>query len=354
MAGTRAIGLDIGTSAVRAAQLAYTKKDVVLEKFGQVPLPEGAVRDGEVVDPVPVIAALKDLWRAERFSSKDVVLGVANHRVVVREVELPWIPPADLQAALPFQVQEMLPMPVESAVLDFHPVEEFAGPAGQAMLRGLLVAASRDMVLANVRCVEAAGLTATSVDLTSFAVLRSLGRRLDVDVRAEALVDVGAQVTNIVIHAAGVPRFVRILLRGGQEVTDAVAEHLGIDTADAEILKHSASLDGAGDDDLLIGEDVTRAVADGAQALIDELRGSLDYYSSTHPNEPVDRVVVSGGGALLHGFAGRLSHATRLPVVTGDPLAALRTGRVGMDIVTLDRLSPSTAVPVGLAMGAVR
>ena len=353
MAGTRAIGLDIGTSAVRAAQLAYTKKDVVLEKFGQVPLPEGAVRDGEVVDPAPVVAALRELWRSERFSSKKVVLGVANHRVVVREVELPHIPPADLQAALPFQVQEMLPMPVDTAVLDFHPVEEFAGAAGQAMLRGLLVAASREMVLANVRCVEAAGLTTTSVDLTSFAVLRSLGRRMDVDVRAEALVDVGAQVTNIVVHAAGVPRFVRILLRGGQEVTDAVAEHLGIDTADAEVLKHSASLDGVGDEGL-VGDDVTRAVADGAQALIDELRGSLDYYSSTHPSEPVDRVVVSGGGALLHGFADRLSQATRLPVVTGDPLAALRTGRVGMDLVTLDRLSPSTAVPVGLALGAVR
>jgi type IV pilus assembly protein PilM len=353
VAGTRTIGLDIGSSAVRAAQLAFTRTEVVLEKLGQVPLPEGAVRDGEVVDPAPVVAALRELWRAERFATKNVVLGVANHRVVVREVELPHIPPRDLQAALPFQVQEMLPMPVETAVLDFHPVEQFAGAAGQAMLRGLLVAASRDMVLANVRCAEAAGLSVSSVDLTSFAVLRSLGRRLDVDVRAEALVDVGAQVTNIVVHSAGVPRFVRILLRGGQEVTDAVAEHLGVAQEDAEALKRSAGAEGL-DEAWAADDDVARVVADGAQALIDELRGSLDYYSSTHPDEPVDRVVVSGGGAALHGFADRLSQATRLPVVTGDPLGALRTDRLGIDPVELDRLSPSTAVPVGLAMGALR
>lgn len=352
MAGNVAIGLDIGANAVRAAQLAFTKEDVVLERFGLVPLPEGAVRDGEVVDAPVVVAALRQLWAQERFASTKVVVGVANHRVVVRQVDLPHIPPADLQAALPFQVQDMLPMPVESAVLDFHPVQEFTDATGQAMLRGLLVAASKEMVLANVRCVEAAGLTATSVDLTSFAVLRSLGR-LDVDVAAEALVDVGAQVTNIVIHAAGVPRFVRILLRGGQEVTDAVAEHLGIGHADAEELKVSTSADGTGVDGS-VDPGLSQAIADGSQALIDELRGSLDYYSSSHPGEPVDRVVVSGGGALLDGFVDRLSHATRLPVVTGDPLAPLRTGRVGMDIVTLDRLAPSTAVPVGLAMGALR
>jgi type IV pilus assembly protein PilM len=353
VAAHRTIGLDIGTSAVRAAQVAYTKKDVVLEKFGQVPLPEGAVRDGEVVDPAPVVAALRKLWRAERFATKRVVLGVANHRVVVREVELPWIPPRDLQAALPFQVQDMLPMPVENAVLDFHPVEQFAGPAGQAMLRGLLIAASREMVLGNVRAVEAAGLTASSVDLTSFAVLRSLGRPLDADVRAEALVDVGAQVTNVVVHSAGVPRFVRILLRGGQEITDAVAEHLGVAQADAEVLKRATGPDAADEDGLVHG-DVARVVADSAQELIDELRGSLDYYSSTHPHEPVDRVVVSGGGALLHGFAGRLSEVTRLPVVTGDPLRRVRTDRLGIDPAVLDRLSPSTAVPVGLALGGAR
>ena len=89
MAGRPAIGLDIGTSGVRAAELSFGKGRVTLEKFGQVALPTGAVRDGEVVDPDAVAEALRELWSATRLSTKKVVLGVANGRVIVRQVDLP-------------------------------------------------------------------------------------------------------------------------------------------------------------------------------------------------------------------------------------------------------------------------
>ena len=97
MAGRSAIGLDIGTSGVRAAELSFGKGQVTLEKFGQVALPEGAVRDGEVIDPDAVGAAIKQLWSHTKFSSKKVVIGVANQKVIVRQVDLPWMPADELQ-----------------------------------------------------------------------------------------------------------------------------------------------------------------------------------------------------------------------------------------------------------------
>ena len=124
MAGRSAIGLDIGTSGVRAAELSFGKGQVTLEKFGQVALPEGAVRDGEVVDPDAVAAAIKQLWAHTKFTSKKVVIGVANQKVVVRQVDLPWMPADELKKSLAFQVQDFVPMPVDQAVLDFHPLEE--------------------------------------------------------------------------------------------------------------------------------------------------------------------------------------------------------------------------------------
>lgn len=346
---TTAIGLDIGTSGVRAAELSFGKGDAVtLEKFGQVALPEGAVRDGEVLDPSAVTAALRQLWTATKFSHKKVVLGVANQRVVVRQVELPALPPADLKRSLPFQVQDYLPMPVEDAVLDFHAVETVPGESGD-MVRGLLVAASRETVMANVRATQAAGLRVNMVDLTSFAVLRSVGTRRDSEVETEALVDIGARVTNIVVHADGVPRFVRILLMGGQDITDSVAEKLGVPLAEAEGIKQSLGLVGAGGE----YERASRVVDSVTQNFLDEVRGSLDYYAASNPGFPIDRVVVSGGGSCLLGLAERLGSTTRFDVVAGDPMSGMQIGRTGLSEQQLAFIQPLAAVPVGLALGAV-
>ena len=133
------MGLDIGTSGVRAAELSLGKGGATLERFGQVALPPGAVRDGEVVDVDVVAQAIKQLWAQAKFGSKKVVVGVANQKVVVRQVDLPWLPLKELRESLAFQVQDFIPMPVEQAILDFHPLEEFTSESGARMLRVLLV-----------------------------------------------------------------------------------------------------------------------------------------------------------------------------------------------------------------------
>ena len=127
MAGRAAVGLDIGASGVRAAELSFGKGPATLERFGQVALPPGAVRDGEIVDNDAVAHAVRQLWSQAKFSSKKVALGVANQRVIVRQVDLPWLPMPELKKSLAFQVQDFVPMPVEQAILDVHPLEEFTG-----------------------------------------------------------------------------------------------------------------------------------------------------------------------------------------------------------------------------------
>ena len=87
----KVVGLDIGTTAVRAAEVSVRRGQVVLERVGQAGLPDGAVVDGEVIDPAAVAAAIKDLWRRTRINSRRVMIGVANQRVVGRLVDLPWM-----------------------------------------------------------------------------------------------------------------------------------------------------------------------------------------------------------------------------------------------------------------------
>lgn len=352
MAGRSAIGLDIGTSGVRAAELSFGKGEVTVEKFGQVALPEGAVRDGEVVDPDAVAAAIKQLWAHTRFSSKKVVIGVANQKVIVRQVDLPWMELHELKRSLALQVQDLVPMPVEHALLDFHPLEELEGANGTRTLRGLLVAASRDMVRSNLAAVQKAGLSPTMVDLASFAVVRAVADADHLGLRGqvEALVDVGARVTNIIVHEGGIPRFVRILLMGGQDVTDAVAERLGVPQEEAEAIKQQL---GAGGPE---GETATlsavRVVDAVSAAFVDEVRGSLDYYLASSGSASITRLVLTGGGARLTGLAARLGTVTRVPVEIGTPISNLRIGNTGLSPEQMAFVEPLAAVPVGLALGA--
>jgi type IV pilus assembly protein PilM len=344
------VGLDIGTSGVRAAELSLGKSATTLERFGQVALPPGAVRGGEVVDVDAVSAALKQLWSQAKFSSKKVVVGVANQKVVVRQVDLPWMPVDELRASLAFQVQDYIPMPVEQAILDFHPLEEFAGDSGGRMLRVLLVAAARDMVDSAVVAVQAAGLEPVMVDLTSFAVLRSLYRPSALGgLEAEALVDVGASVTNIVVHQGGVPRFVRILLMGGADITDAVAERLGVPSDQAESVKQSTGL--AGVAGMAEAHPANRAIEQTGGALVEEVRSSLDYYAAQPGAARVSKVVLSGGGSRLGGLVERLASATRLHVEVAHPMASLKLGKTGLTDEQLAYVEPMVTVPVGLAMG---
>ena len=345
------VGLDIGTSGVRAAELSTGKGPATLERFGQVALPAGAVRDGEVVDTDAVASALQQLWSQAKFSTKKVIVGVANQKVVVRQVDLPWLPADELRKSLSFQVQDFIPMPVEQAILDFHPLEEFTNDAGGRMLRVLLVAAARDMVGSALEAVEKAGLQPGMVDLNSFALLRSLVTPETGlgSMQAEALVDIGASVTNIVVHQGGVPRFVRILLMGGADITDAVAERLGVPSDQAESVKQSTGLAAvAGSAE---AHPANRAIEAAGSAFVEEVRGSLDYYLAQPGAARIGRVVLSGGGSRLVGLTSRLSAATRLPVEAARPMSLLKLGKTGLTDEQIAYVEPMITVPVGLAMG---
>nr|WP_210737015.1 type IV pilus assembly protein PilM [Cellulomonas hominis] len=352
VAAPRVIGLDIGTSAVRAAELALTppskrsRSTATLTRFGSVALPPGAVRDGEVAEPEIVAGALKRLWAEQRFASKEVVIGVGNQRVVVRELDLPWMPPDQVRAALPFQVQELLPMPIDEALLDFFPTGQTDGPQGQ-MMHGMLVAAQRDTVRANVMAVESAGLRPLMVDLSAFALMRALVRGDYAD-RVVGLVEIGASTTQVVVAAHGVPRLVRTIPLGGEQVTTALAQRLSIATPEAEALKREAGLGFVSPPELRDAGDVISSVVNG---LVEAVRNTFVYYQGNNPGAGIEGVLLTGGGAHLPGLGQFLASASRLPVAYGDVLADVRLDkavapRIGEGMGTL------VAMSIGLAYGA--
>ncbi len=341
------VGLDIGTTAVRAAELSVRRGRVVLDRLGQTGLPPGAVVDGEVTDPTAVTAAIKALWRHARIGSKHVVIGVANQRVVVRLVDLPWMQPQELQRSLAYQAGDYLPIPVDEAELDYHVVGEFENAGGQRLLRVLLAAAQKEMLAGHLKAVTAAGLRPVGIDLNPMALLRSLGPPAALAEGAEAVIDVGARITNMVIHDNGVLRFVRILLMGGEDTTATLERVLEVDRDAAERTKLAVS------SGLDVDAEAAELVEQRLDVLVEEVRGSLDFYRAQQDATPLARVVVTGGGSLLGPLVERLQTASSVPVERGHTLAGVHVGRLGLHAEQLAELEPKMAIPVGLALGAV-
>jgi type IV pilus assembly protein PilM len=344
------VGLDIGTSAVRAAQVTSGRGGFSLTGFAQVPLPSGAVVDGEVRDEAAVAEALTQLWKRARLKSKRVVVGVANQRVVVRQVDLPYLEEKEFKSALQFQVADHIPMPVEDAELDYQIIEDFETATGERMMRVLLVAAATDMVNGFVSAISAAKLEPVGVDLTPFAVARAVSPAARGEVGqqgAEAIIDVGAGVTNILIHVGGEPRFVRILLVGGDDLTGSLASGLGISPEEAEAVKMDL---GRG----LGTPQANQILAGRVDSLVDEIRGSVDYYASQQEVERVSAITITGGASLSAGLVNKLEQTVRVEVRRGAPLSQMNFGKSGLNQAQAVQVEPVAAAAIGLALGTDR
>ena len=350
----RVIGLDIGTHAVTATELRLARNgEVTVNRFGQVALRQGAVRGGEVVDIAEVSAALKRLWREGGFSGKRVVVGVGNQRVVVRPTEMPAMAEEDLRSAVEFQAQELIPIPLDEAILDYQVLERFVNHDGDEMLRVLIVAAQREMVKTMLSALDGAGLEASLVDLMPFALLRSLVdlntfADLDVnDLYGEAIISLGAGMTTMVVHEFGVPRYIRTLGIGSSDITQTIADELDISFDEAEGLKRQVSLGVASSPHAVqAAEIISRRVS----IFVDEVKDSLELHTSQAASAPLGRVVVTGGGRRVPGLLEKLQSAVGCDVVVGSPFARFELGRTNLTPEQLRQAEDLASVSLGLAL----
>lgn len=345
------IGLDIGTSAVRAAQVRTNRAgEATLEQVGQVMLPPGAVRDGECIDVETVAESIRTLWSQWKLKGKKVALGIGNQQCVTRIIDVPYTSDEELREALTHQAQDYVPIALEDASLDYTVIEYLEDDEGGYLARVILVAAARSSVDRVVEASKKAKLEPMVLDLDALAQLRSLAPdHAEGDRGAELLVDIGSSVTDIVVHQHGTPRFVRELMMGSGDITDALVASLGMSYDEAEQRKAEC---GCGEDAFASagGPEVARIVRERAGALVAEIRGSLDFYRAQVEAVPVSRALITGGGSRMAGMRQALEAALDIPVEPGHPLSNLKVGRTGLDEAQLEEAEPFLCVAIGLAL----
>jgi type IV pilus assembly protein PilM len=348
------VGVKIGASGISAARVIRNGDKLELLDLVREPLQRGVVVAGEVRDAPVLATALAHLFEAYRLPKKAVRLGISNNRIGVRIIEVSGVMDAkQLENAIRFRAQEVLPIALEDAVLDYQQLSESANADGELVRRVLLVVAYRDLIDRYVVAFKEAGVRLVGIDLEAFGLLRALipteaGERSDA---AHVVVSIGHERSTFAVSDGHICEFTRVLEWGGSTLDVAIARQLNLAPSEAEPIKHSLALDGSEaplqpgvtEEQVATAADIVRRQL---QTFARELVSSLQYYQNQPDSLGIGDIVITGGTSLLPGLAGELQRLIGVSVRVGDPFERVKPARG----IAVDESQRSLAAAIGLAI----
>ena len=320
------IGLEIDAGGITAAQVSANPR-LRVEDVAVAELETGIIRDGEVADTEALAEALRAVWRGHGSLGKRVRVGVANQKIVVRAMQVPPLPDAkELAAAVRFQAEQEIPMPIETTVLDFQPLDVVETPEGPRR-RVVVVAARRDMVERFVLAVRGAGLQLEGIDLSAFAMVRALAEPdLSAILGDEAegpehvlYLSIGG-LTNLAVAQGTTCVFTRASAGGVEVLVTELAERRRLTLEHARGWLAHVGLDHPvedieGEQDVVL--EARKVLADGVRRVGADVRNTLDFHRGQGASGAVQRAVLTGAAAEIPGFATALESELGLPVTIG-------------------------------------
>src|SRR5271165_6971200 len=238
------IGLDIGSSSVKAVELKKTKAGYELVSYGIETLAQDTVVDGAIMDAPSVAEKIISIFDNQKIKAKDVATSVSGHSVIVKRVSMPVMTEEELFDRVHAEASQHIPFDIADVTLSYQLLE-----ATENQMDVLLVAVKKDKILNHTNVLAQAGKNSTVVDIDAFALQNCFEVNYDPDPgQTVALLNIGASVMNINIVRGGIPLFTRDVSVGGNQFTDALQKELDLSFEDAERLKKGEALPSVTDD----------------------------------------------------------------------------------------------------------
>ena len=337
------VGLDIGSSSVKAVQLMPVRGGHQLVRLGIAPLHPETIVDGVIMDSGTVISAIQQIFTENQIKSKDVVVAVSGHSVIVKKIKVGRMKLEELEEQIPFEAEQYVPYAIEDVNLDFQILESTSPGANEMDV--LLVAVKKDIINDYLSIISTAGLKAVVVDVDAFALQNAfeIASEAEKD-QVVGLVNLGAAVMNINILQGGLSEFTRDSALGGTRYTESIQKMLGLSYEQAESLKLGGEVDGR------TYEDARPAIEMVNTEVAGEIRRSFDFFRSSSHSDTIHRVMLSGGCARLPGLVEYLSENLEIPCEVANPLRNIKADPKMFDPEYLEVIAPQLAVSVGLAL----
>lgn len=342
LGGKDTIGLDIGSSYLKAVQLKDKRGRFELEVFDMLELPPELIVEGSIIDSLRLVDSVKELMRKARIKARNAAIGIAGHAsVIIRRISVPEMSEEELSESIKFEAEQYVPFDVEDVNIDF----QILGPKEEpGQMDVMLVAVKKDIINEYLAVVRDAGLTPVVVDVNAFA----LGNMYEMNYEIEpdkniALLNIGASTINLNILKGGISLFTRDSAVGSNLHTEVLQKEFNLGYEAAEKLKKGKAVEGVEEDD------ARSAIASASEEIITEVSRSLDFFRSSTYHEDVQEIVLGGGGALVPQFPEQLSQRLGVEVKVAEPFKNIHIpGK--FDVSYIEDISCVAAVAVGLAM----
>ena len=334
------VGLDIGSSSIKAVELKSSKQGYELVSFGLEPLAQDTVVDGAIMDAPLVAGAISSIFEQQKIKTKNVATSVSGHSVIVKRVTLPAMTEEELFDRIQTEASQHIPFDIADVNLSYQLLESV-----DSQMDVLLVAVKKDKILNHTNVLAQAGKTPTVVDIDAFALQNCFEVNYDPDPgQTVALLNIGASVMNINIVRGGIPLFTRDVSVGGNQYTDALQKELDLSFEDAERLKKGESIAGVAEEHRAT---ILRSVSD---ILVLEIQKTFDFFRATASGENIQRIYLAGGTARVPGLVDLLREEFAMPVEELYPFRKIVINPGRHNEEEIRRLAPRLAIAVGLAL----
>jgi type IV pilus assembly protein PilM len=340
------VGLDIGSSAVKAIELKPAGKGYKVAAFGTEAVPPDSIVDGAIIDGTAVVEAIRRVFETRNIKTKEVAASLSGNAVIVKKISLPTMTEAELAESIYWEAEQYIPFDIQDVNLDYQILKR-GDVGGKSSMDVLLVAAKKEKIADYTGVISQAGRQAVVIDVDAFALQNAYEVNYGTEAGAVVvLLNVGASATNINILEGDQSVFTRDISTGGNAYTEALQKELNLPFEQADQLKRGAPVDGVAFDD---ARPVLRAVTENVML---EVQKTFDFYRASAASDRITRLVVSGGAARAESFTEMLGERFQAPVELFDPFkkVSFDAARFGLDAADV---APTAAVAVGLALRRV-
>ena len=339
-AGKNVVGLDIGSSSIKAIELEKRKGQIAVTRIGFEPLASDIVVDSMIVDSGSVSNAISRIFTENAMKSKLVATSVSGHSVIVKRISIPTMSEGELAEHIGAEAAQHIPFDIDDVNMDFQILsDDLSAP----QMDVLLVAVKKDKILNYTNVLSLAGRSPAIVDIDAFALQNCYEYNYDPAPGATvALLNLGASVMNINIVKGSTPLFTRDVSVGGNQYTDSLQKELDLSFDDAEALKLGRRVDTVSSDAKApILQQVT-------EIIVLEIQKTFDFFRATAPGEHIERIYLAGGSSKVPGLIEALRQEFSIPVELLNPFQRVAVPLESAPAV--DENAGQLAVAVGLAL----
>ena len=340
-----ALGLDIGSSSIKIAQLKETGKGVHLQSFDMAMLPPEAVVDDALMNFTAVVEKIRELVAVNKIRNRSCSLGISGHSVIIKKISLPEMTPEELDESIQWEAEQYIPFDIKDVNVD---VQILNPKASHGQMDVLLVAAKKDVINDYVSVVSEAGLSPVVVDVDTFCVQNMFELNYGFPANETiALINIGGSVININVISDGITTFTRDISMGGAMLTEEIQKQLNVSYEEAEHYKtggHENISSSA------IFREVMKLSERVAETLVTEIQRSFDFFSATSINADLARLFLCGGSSQMPSLIRLLEKRLEVPVEMVNPFKNIIIDSRKFDLDLLQRMAPMAAVSVGLGL----